>query len=288
MLVIACITFSLETGGLAYSGDAYSAVMRDWPLPCVAAGGVVGPGAGGVGPVPLGGGVVEAEGFGDDRGGGLEDELAQGGDPGGAHGEAEVAEQGEDGGVGGGLAGVAAGEQPGAAVGWPAVDLLVEQGGEGLGDGCGRVAEADPGVPVLVVGDVAGGQAQDAAEWLGVEQHEAGDGPDPQWQVVVGEVAADEGEAAVLGDGLTFVEADLREAQRGNVTVGHGPGEEAAGALFLVNGCGGVPGVDVGLGEMGGLAAGAGGPGQEVLGLDEPLFGVFAGAGPQGAGGGAG
>src|SRR5439155_26809501 len=92
----------------------------------VAAGGVVGPGAGGVGPLPLGGGVVEAEGFGDDRGGGLEDELAQGGDQGGAHGEAEVAEQGEDGGVGGGLAGVAAGEQSGAAVGWPAGDLLEE------------------------------------------------------------------------------------------------------------------------------------------------------------------
>ena len=33
---------------------------------------------------------------------------------------------------------------------------------------------------------------------------------------------------------------------------GHGPGEETAGALFLVNGGGGVPGVDVGLGEGGG------------------------------------
>src|SRR5262249_39652382 len=78
---------NMKTGGLAYSGDAYSAVVWNWPLPCVAAGGVVGPGSGGVGPLPLGGGVVEAEGFGDDGGGGLEDELAQGGDPGSAHGE---------------------------------------------------------------------------------------------------------------------------------------------------------------------------------------------------------
>ena len=66
----------------------------------------------------------------------------------------------------------------------------------------------------------------------------------------------------------------------------HGPGEETAGALLLVNGGGGVPGVDIGLGERGGVAAGAGGPGEEVLGLDESLLGVFAGAGPQRCGGG--
>ena len=36
---------------------------------------------------------------------------------------------------------------------------------------------------------------------------------------------------------------------------GHSPGEETAGALFLVNGGGGVPGVDIGLGELAGAAA---------------------------------
>ena len=35
-------------------------------------------------------------------------------------------------------------------------------------------------------------------------------------------------------------------------------------------------------------AAGCGGPGQEVLGLDEPLLGVFAGGGPQRPGSGPG
>jgi hypothetical protein len=41
--------------------------------------------------LPCGGGVVESEGVGDDRGGDLEDELAQGRDAGGAQGQAEVA-----------------------------------------------------------------------------------------------------------------------------------------------------------------------------------------------------
>ena len=84
----------------------------------------------------------------------------------------------------------------------------MEQVGEGFGDGRGRVAEANLGLPV-VMGDVAGGQAEDAAERLGVEQHEAGDGPDPGRGVFLGEVAAQQGEAAVLGDRFAFVEAHL-------------------------------------------------------------------------------
>jgi hypothetical protein len=59
-----------------------------------------------MGVLACGGGVVESEGVGDDRGGDLQDELAQGGDAGGAHGQAEVAELGGHGPVGGGLAGV--------------------------------------------------------------------------------------------------------------------------------------------------------------------------------------
>jgi hypothetical protein len=61
-----------------------------------------------------GGGVVEAECVGDDGGGDLEDELAQGGDPCGAQGQAEVAELLGQALVFGGLSGLAAGEQPGA------------------------------------------------------------------------------------------------------------------------------------------------------------------------------
>jgi hypothetical protein len=104
--------------------------------------------------------------------------------------------------------------------------------------------------------------------------------------VVVGEVAAQQGEAAVLGDRFAFVEAHLWELENWDVAVRHGPGEEAAGALLLVNGGGGVPGVDIGLGESAGVAGQRGGPGEEVFGLDESLLGVFAGAGPQRCGGG--
>ena len=69
---------------------------------------------------------------------------------------------------------------------------------------------------------------------------------------------------------------------------GHGPGQETAGALLLGNGGGRVPGVDIGLGEGGRLAAECRGPGKEVLGLDEPLLGVLAGAGPKRCNGGPG
>ena len=112
------------------------------------------------------------------------------------------------------------------------------------------MAEADVHLAVVAAGDVAGGQAEDAAEWLGVEQHEAGGGADPDGRVVVGEVAAQQGEAAVLGDRFAFGEAELRELAGGDMPGGHGPGQETAGALLLVNGGGGVPGVDIGLGEV--------------------------------------
>lgn len=60
-------------------------------LLCVVAGGVAAPGCACVGVLAFGGRVMEAEGFGDDGGGGLGDELAERGDPCGAHGESEVA-----------------------------------------------------------------------------------------------------------------------------------------------------------------------------------------------------
>jgi hypothetical protein len=109
----------------------------------VVSGGVAVPGGAGVGVLAFGGGVVEAEGLGDDGGGCLRDELAEGGDPCGAHGESEVSELGEDGGVGGWLAWVAAGEQPVAGGGGAVGDELEEQAGEGFGDRRSRVTEVD-------------------------------------------------------------------------------------------------------------------------------------------------
>ena len=42
-----------------------------------------------------------------------------------------------------------------------------------------------------------------------------------------------------------------------------------------------MPGVEVSLGEPGGVAAAVVDPGEEVAGGGEPLFGVLAGGGPQ-------
>lgn len=120
-------------------------------------------------------------------------------------------------------------------------------------------------------------QAKDAAERLGAEEHEAGGGADAGGGVVVGDVAAQQGEAAVLGDRFALGEAELGELPGRDVVAGHGPGEEAAGALPGVDGLGCVPGVEVGLGEVRGVAAECVGPGEEVLGLDKSLLGVFAG-----------
>ena len=56
----------------------------------------------------------------------------------------------------------------------------------------------------------------------------------------------------------------------------------------LAGGAGGVPGVDVGLGEAGGVAAVVVDPGEELAGRGEPLLGVLAGGGPQRPAGGPG
>lgn len=66
-------------------------VIRVGLLLWVVAGGVAVPGCACVGVLTFGGCVVEAEGSGDDGGGCLEDELAEGGDPRGADREPEAA-----------------------------------------------------------------------------------------------------------------------------------------------------------------------------------------------------
>ena len=125
------------------------------------------PGSTGVDVLAGGGGVVEAEGVGDDGGGDLEDELAQSGDARGAQRQAVVAELGGHRVVGGGLPGVAAGEQPVAAVVGGHVVVagggeLVQQRAKRHGDRAGRVAESQPGLAVIVAGQVGGGEPQDA------------------------------------------------------------------------------------------------------------------------------
>jgi hypothetical protein len=69
---------------LAYSKVACSLTFPWMMSLSVVAWGVAGPASAGLGGVAVGGVVVVAEGLGDDEGGGLEDELAQGGGEGGA------------------------------------------------------------------------------------------------------------------------------------------------------------------------------------------------------------
>jgi len=172
----------------------------------VVAAGVPAPGGSCVDVLAAGGGVVESEGVGDDGGGDLEDELAQGGDAGGAQGQAEGAELVGHGVVGGGLAGLAAGEQPSAGgVGGDVVVAgggeLVQQRVEGGGDGAWRVAEPEPGLAVLVAGEIADRQPQDAGERLGVEQQQARGGARPDRGGGGSGEAAQQVEPALLGDG---------------------------------------------------------------------------------------
>jgi hypothetical protein len=74
-------------------------------------------------------------------------------------------------------------------------DELVQQLVEGGGDGAGRVAEPEPGLAVLVAGEIAGRQPQDAGERLGVGQQQARGGARPD------RGGGGSGEAALLGDG---------------------------------------------------------------------------------------
>ena len=154
--------------------------------------------------------MVEAERAGDDGSGNLQDELAQRRDPGSAQRQPVLAKLGGHGAVGGGLAGVPAGEQPVAAVVGGDVVVagggeLVQQRAERRRDGAGRVAEPQPGLAVVAAGQVGGGEPQDAAERLGVEQHQARGGAGPDRDGLIGGEAAQQVEPALLGDDLPGV-----------------------------------------------------------------------------------
>lgn len=73
-----------------------------------------------------------------------------------------------------------------------------QHAGEGLWDRGGRVAEPDEDLGLIVVRDVVGGELDEAAGGLGVEQHQAGRDPDLQWRGLVGEDSPEQGDAPVL------------------------------------------------------------------------------------------
>jgi DNA-binding CsgD family transcriptional regulator/pimeloyl-ACP methyl ester carboxylesterase len=142
------------------------------------------------------GDVVVAEGLGEDRGGHVQDVLADGAGPAGGGGDAEVAdERGEGVGVHG-LPGAAAGKQPAGVVvgGGVHVVAVVHPGEQEVGDWSGqrgwRVPEPQQDL-VAVMDYVIDGQADDPAEGLGVEQDDDGRDPGPQWQVAAGQEVAE-------------------------------------------------------------------------------------------------
>src|SRR5260370_31061089 len=99
---------------LACSKIAYPRARPGELVLCVVTGGVAGPGLPGLGGVAVHGQMAVSEGPGDDGGGGLEDEIAQGGGAGGGRGDAELAQRGPQRVGVQGLSGPAAGEQPAA------------------------------------------------------------------------------------------------------------------------------------------------------------------------------
>jgi hypothetical protein len=116
-----------------------------------------------------------------------------------------------------------------------------------------------------------------------VQQHKAGRHPKLKSHVVTGDEAAKQGEPLFLGDGLALAELEHRDVQAGHVAL---PDQEPADGLPLMDAVAEPEGVDVGLGDVGGLAAPGVDPGQDDLGRAETLLGVLAGGRPQRPGGG--
>jgi hypothetical protein len=132
------------------------------------------------------------------------------------------------------LSGAASGEQQGAAgVGGAGQvrareQVCAQQFGEGLGDRCGRVAQAQVQFPVDGQ-DVVQGQPDDAGDGLGEQQDQHGDDPVHQGQLVVGHKSGDDLQALGLADwGEVVAGFQQRQVDAGQVAVGLAPAQERA------------------------------------------------------------
>ena len=216
--------------------------------------------------------MVVAEGLGDDRGGHVQDVLADGAGPAGGCGDAEVAdERGEGIGVHG-LPGAAAGKQPaGVVVGGGAhVVAVVNPGEQDVGDWGGqrgwRVSEPQQDL-IAVMDYVVDGQADDPAEGLGVEQDDDGRDPGPQRQVAAGEEVAEQVQSLVLLKRCRVPGRRGGQPEARGEVAGGAPQQEGSQGVAAVLVVFGVPGVDVGLAAGGQAAAAVSEPAQEGGGV---------------------
>jgi hypothetical protein len=77
----------------------------------------------------------------------------------------------------------------------------------GLGNRCGRIAEAERDL-VAVVEDIVDGEPDETADRLGIEKDQHGGDPFHQRKVVAGHDLADQGNAPVLADRGRVLGAD--------------------------------------------------------------------------------
>jgi hypothetical protein len=162
-----------------------------------------------------------------------------------------------------------AGEQPPApdAALVDVVDQVAQQLRDRRRDRAGRVTEAQVQLAVDVE-QVVAGEPMETAEQLGVEQRQHGHRQGGRHGGVVGEVAAQQHEAALLDKRDAGRERDPGRVEvPWQVAVLGGREYEAAHQLTLMDPVGGVSGVDVALGDRGGIDAVLMQPGQERLGL---------------------
>ena len=154
-------------------------------------------------------------------------------------------------------------------------DPAEQEVGDWAGDRGWRFAEPQEDL-VALADHVVEGEADDAAERLGVEQDDGGRDPGPQRQVVAGQDAAEQVQSLVLRERCRLADHRGGQPEAPGELAGCAPqqeGPEGVAAVLVVLG---VPGVDVGLaaGRQGEAAVGE--PLQEGGGVLDLVAGVAA------------
>ena len=139
------------------------------------------------------------------------------------------------------------------------------------GPGTGGRRFAEPQEDLVAVADhVVEGEADDAAERLGVKQDQGPCDAGPERQVVAGQDTAELAHSLVVGERCRVADHRGGQPEAPGDPAGHAPLEKGpdgeAGVLVVL----GVPGVDVGLAAVGQGQAAPGKPPEEGGGALEP------------------